>query len=468
MEWKARLINFLTKPHPQVTDLVERQRARLLAVLILFVFPIGLASGVIARLDREYPIRDNPELRIHVVALLLWSAAYLLSRSAHYRVGAWLAAILGIVSVSLISILTADPEELYNFVLLGIFATLMFRVHEALFIQLICLLAIVWVPFFQPAIPLRSVMGSVFIFVSFGLLLNYVAIQFIHQIEKERIEQLLESEASYRELLESSFQGVAVLQNERVTDLNYGFAKLFGYSPEEMKDFPLMELIARPARGQAAFYLQQGGVFETIGLRKDGTTFHIEVFTHRARYLKSKTHLLAVRDISSRKDLEARLFHEAFHDPLTGLPNRALLMDRLKQALERTKRNPKIQLAFVFIDLDNFKSVNDSHGHMMGDQVLKEFADRLTEAVRSTDTVSRLGGDEFVVLLDGVGEEKTDAVIRRIASVFDKPFGLDSHRIMLRGSLGLVPDIRVFSSAEEVLMQADIAMYREKKTSTNH
>ena len=114
--------------------------------------------------------------------------------------------------------------------------------------------------------------------------------------------------------------------------------------------------------------------------------------------------VVAHEDITERKRVEEQLVHDAFHDPLTGLPNRALFLDRLKHSISRAVRNKDYSFAVLFLDLDHFKFVNDSLGHLRGDQLLTEVARRIDGCVRSVDSVARLGGDEFAVLLDGIGD----------------------------------------------------------------
>ena len=165
-------------------------------------------------------------------------------------------------------------------------------------------------------------------------------------------------------------------------------------------------------------------------------------------------------------DLEsanARLQHDAFHDALTDLANRALFHDRLAHALEREKRDPTNPFAVLYLDFDRFKVVNDSLGHGVGDQLLVAIAERLLETVRPGDTVARLGGDEFTILL----EDLTDAseatlVAERIQKSFSRPLELVEHKVHISASVGVVSSRVGYNEAEEVLRDADIAMYRAK------
>jgi diguanylate cyclase (GGDEF)-like protein/PAS domain S-box-containing protein len=170
-----------------------------------------------------------------------------------------------------------------------------------------------------------------------------------------------------------------------------------------------------------------------------------------------------VHDITERKVLEDRLQHQAYHDPLTDLPNRRLFMDRLIRALERASGRRKHKVAVLFLDLDNFKVVNDSLGHEVGDQVLVAVGQRLKECLREEDAVARLGGDEFTLLLDkisGAGDAKE--VAERIIQALAVPFAIDGHAIFVTGSVGIAESDAVGGEPGDLLRAADIALYRAK------
>jgi diguanylate cyclase (GGDEF)-like protein/PAS domain S-box-containing protein len=171
--------------------------------------------------------------------------------------------------------------------------------------------------------------------------------------------------------------------------------------------------------------------------------------------------VLNTRDISERKQLEAQIRHQAFHDTLTGLANRALFKDRVEQALQEQshRREP---ITVLFLDLDNFKTINDSLGHSVGDQLLCAVAERLLSCVRVTDTVARLGGDEFAVLLKWVGVEGTLPIADRIATEMKEPFSLHGREVCISVSVGLAASSAAGERADELLRNADVAMYVAK------
>ena len=201
---------------------------------------------------------------------------------------------------------------------------------------------------------------------------------------------------------------------------------------------------------------------------KDGTTLRFEVqHTDLLHDEHVRGIVLNSRDVSERKEFEEQLAHQAFHDPVTNLANRALFSDRVEHALMRSQRGfPDI--AVVFIDLDDFKTVNDSLGHAAGDQVLQEVARRLRIAVRPTDTVARFGGDEFAVLLESVNDSSQAAdAAARILHALELPYEIDGKQVFPRASIGICLVDREDSvpEAAELLRNADVAMYMAKRDS---
>lgn len=178
-----------------------------------------------------------------------------------------------------------------------------------------------------------------------------------------------------------------------------------------------------------------------------------------------KTHRMAgsLTDITDHKRAEEQLLHDAFHDALTGLPNRALFMDRLGQSIAREKRRNEYLFAVLFLDLDRFKVVNDGLGHVIGDQLLIAMAQRLEASVRPGDTVARLGGDEFVILLDDI-RDLGDAtrVANRVQKELGLPFSLSGREVFTTASIGIALSSTGYDRPEDLLRDSDTAMYRAK------
>lgn len=174
-----------------------------------------------------------------------------------------------------------------------------------------------------------------------------------------------------------------------------------------------------------------------------------------------------VQDVTEQKTIEKQIEHIAHHDPLTDLPNRILLEDRSNRAIAYAKRN-HTKTALLFIDLDEFKVINDSLGHSLGDEILKQIAVRLGECLRETDTLGRLGGDEFIVILSNIGDEDNVTLIAdKLLKIFDDPFEIDDHHLSVSSSIGiaLYPDHG--ESFESLLQNADAAMHKAKELGKN-
>ncbi len=189
----------------------------------------------------------------------------------------------------------------------------------------------------------------------------------------------------------------------------------------------------------------------------------VQVQTQKSELEKTNQELTV--EISERKRAEERLSFDALHDGLTGLPNRVLFMDRLGQAIEYTKRRPDYLFSVLFLDLDQFKVVNDSLGHTVGDQLLVAIACQLKLRLRTSDTIARLGGDEFVFLLENIlAEGEVTLVANRILNELKSTFVILNHEVHISGSIGIVSSVANYNFPEEVLRDADIAMYRAKAT----
>ena len=170
------------------------------------------------------------------------------------------------------------------------------------------------------------------------------------------------------------------------------------------------------------------------------------------------------QDISQRKQIEAQLLRNAFYDGLTGLPNRILFLDRLRQAFERVKRRNSYRFGVLFIDLDGFKGINDRFGHGMGDDLLVATAQRLESCLRSGDTVARLGGDEFAVLLQDIkGLSEATNIAKRIQESLKAPLNFDELELMTTASIGIALSSNGYEDPGSLLRDADTAMYRAKQ-----
>ena len=269
--------------------------------------------------------------------------------------------------------------------------------------------------------------------------------------------------------------GQIVLWNPAATEI-------FGYSPSEALDMNIEVLVPdhlkkRHRAGLSHYqktghgrYVDSAELLELPATRKDGAEKWIEMSLNPIEPpgelgLDGKGFVLAiVRDVSKRKALEEQLTHKALHDSLTGLPNRALFVDRLEHALTHTARKGR-QLAVLFMDLDDFKYVNDTLGHEAGDRLLAMVAKRLQRSLRDQDTLARFGGDEFVVLVEDVMSGQVAVqVAERILKLLDPPFSLAEEELRISASIGVALSVHAASDQWGTLLsQADAAMYEAKR-----
>lgn len=262
--------------------------------------------------------------------------------------------------------------------------------------------------------------------------------------------------------------------------VNRAFERITGYSAEEVTG--KNPRILNSGQHDQAFFAQLWQTLLNTGLwngevmdrHKDGTLYPTQLTITAVKDAKGKTtHYVAFFfDISERKRTEEEIRHLAFFDALTNLPNRRLLMDRLNIALSASSRNKKYG-ALLFLDLDNFKTINDSQGHEAGDALLIEVANRLQACVREEDTVSRLGGDEFVVLIDGISKNAQEAsknisyVAEKIRTALANPYEVNGVAHHSSPSIGISVFFGNRVSAEELLRRADMAMYQAKDAGRN-
>lgn len=287
---------------------------------------------------------------------------------------------------------------------------------------------------------------------------------------------LQESEKRYQNLYDFAPDTYfAIAADGTIKSVNQLGADFLGYRKEELIGKPALSILF--ASDQLMFQRwftkifsekMVAGEMELRKVRKDNSVFWVR---ERSQLLfdeqeePTELHIIC-RDITERKQAEAQLLHNAFHDPLTNLPNRALFMDRLERSLNQAKRQEDYLVAVLFLDLDRFKVVNDSLGHTFGDQLLITIADRLTTCLRPTDTAARLGGDEFTILLEGI-KDISDAikVADRIQTELKLPLILGEQEVFTTASIGIALSDKGYSKPGELLRDADIAMYRAKALS---
>lgn len=293
------------------------------------------------------------------------------------------------------------------------------------------------------------------------------------------LEALREAEFRYRQIFEHASEGMFQSSREgRYLAANLALARMYGYeSPEQLiadlSDIQHRLYVDESRREAFCRLMEQDGKvshFESEVLRRDGKRIWI---SESARVVKSPSGQFicyegTVQDITERRSYEARLERQANHDQLTGLPNRSLLFDRLGQAMRRADRQGDT-VAVVFIDLDNFKFINDALGHAAGDALLVELSRRLSRQLRSFDTVARQGGDEFVLVLnDHAGVATVTSLLDRVMELIGKPLELGGRTLQVGASMGVSLYPQDGGDVDTLLKHADAAMYAAKDRGRNN
>ena len=315
------------------------------------------------------------------------------------------------------------------------------------------------------AFPVRDVMGKVNRFVGIA-----EDISKRHDAE----EALRKSEEQFRLTFELAPIGMAISNLKgKFTRVNQALCEALLYSEAELLELSFAE-ISHPDDWEIHHNLEQ------MLIASNESVFQIE-----KRFIAKNGHIvdtllkvLVVRDaqgqplhfnnqivdITERKSMEQQLLHDALHDALTGLPNRALFMDRLEQQLKRSQSQSGYLFAVLFLDLDRFKVVNDSVGHLIGDKLLIEIARRLEKSISPTDTVARLGGDEFTILLENISSKsEATLVAESIYQTLGFSFQIDGYELFTTASIGIALSSQGYEKPEDILRDADLTMYRAKE-----
>ena len=315
------------------------------------------------------------------------------------------------------------------------------------------------------AFPVRDVMGKVNRFVG-------IAEDITKRREAE--EALRKSEEQFRLTFEMAPIGMAISSlNGKFERVNQALCDALGYSQEELLGVSFAD-ISHPEDWDAHRNLEQKLI------EGEESNFQIEkrFIAKNRRIVDTLLKVLVVRDpdgkplhfnnqivdITERKSMEKQLLHDALHDALTGLPNRALFMDRLQQQLKRSQNKSSYLFAVLFLDLDRFKVVNDSVGHLIGDKLLIEIARRLEKSIAPTDTVARLGGDEFTILLENISSKlEATLVAESIYQTLSFPFQIEGYELFTTASIGIALSSVGYEKPEEIMRDADLTMYSAKE-----
>lgn len=328
----------------------------------------------------------------------------------------------------------------------------------------------------QPGTSFDTTLSAYLVGIGTFLILSFVFISVY--VDKKFEFQITKSERKFRSVFESANDAIILTDSKGIIlSWNKGARHIFGYFETEVSGKHLKLIV--PERYREAQqkgmerYLTTGNshmigkTVELQGLHKDGREFPIELSLATWAEDGSTYFSSIIRDISERKLAEAKIDRMIYLDPLTGLPNRLLLNDRLVRALDQAREN-KQTIGIFFIDLDRFKTINDTLGHRIGDLLLTEVAARLQDGLSKTDTVCRQGGDEFIILLPNCSTEEVTRRAQHIVDVFRHSFVLEGHEVFVTPSVGISMFPADGEDADTLIKHADTAMYRVKEEGKNN
>jgi diguanylate cyclase (GGDEF)-like protein/PAS domain S-box-containing protein len=300
-----------------------------------------------------------------------------------------------------------------------------------------------------------------------------VANETLEEKVRERTAELRESEMKYRTIFENTGAATIIVEKNMIISLaNSEFANISGFQKKEIESIKswlhfIDEKTQRKIRNGEIIkkHLEFDQIppnFECKFIDKDSA--QKDMLCSLAAIPGSDKSVVSLADITELKEAERQIYHQAFHDTLTSLPNRALFMEHLNMAVKRAKRRDDYRFAVLYLDIDRFKLVNDSLGHSVGDRLIGAFAGRIQESLRDIDTLGRFGGDEFVILLEDIeNSEYASGVADRLQQELKRPFMIEGKEVFAPASFGVVLNTRDYDEAEDIIRDADAAMYHAKE-----
>ena len=473
------VLHRVTAASQDIEGEADRARARILSVVLLLSVPVGLFGMVMFVVTRE----TAPPLQVPTMGLTigLLAVAWWLSRTAHWRVAAGIA-IAATLGNGLATAWWA-PDAI------GVQAGIAYTILPVLLTAVLCpfrttllvaslnLFAVMVVGWLHPAFDPIVQLDAIILVGTSGLVFTLLS-SFAENFMKQHATAAAELQVS-----EERFDLAARAANDGLWDwdMNTGLAWFSARWGQ------ILGIEIQQSDEALALWLDRVHPDDSAKLRAD-LSAHVAALsaefdnTHRIRHADGhyrwvharglavrdeagRVHRMAgsATDVTEQKQFEEQLLHDAFHDVLSGLPNRALFLNRLAHSIARAHRRSSHLFAVLFLDLDRFKIINDSMGHRAGDQLLVQLARRLEGCVRPGDTVARLGGDEFTILLDDI-EDPRDAefVADRILIALRQPFTMERQEIVMSASIGIALSTTGYHLPEDLIRDADTAMYKAK------
>ncbi len=465
---------------PKFTDQDDQRRANILVVSQFLVFFIVAAILVFTQITTPEHTETFLQGGLGMLAMVI---SYLFLRSGKIRIAAWMVEITGwlIFTLDLALIAGIRGVSVYGQFLMVIFAGLVISGKSAVVMTILTLAAnfgilrMETLGYLEKPMPLPANDTRLFIQTAYIIL----AAWFIYTADKVIWNALSGSRQvadQYRALFDLTSDGVVMIgldwkilsaNAQALQMLEYDEGEFVGMEVNRWEDFEDPDLMEK--RRTQILAGEDLPSFEEILIKKGGSRINVEMrltLVHDTGGQPLHVQCI-IRDITAQKEYEQQLQHQALHDPLTNLPNRILFENRYQLAHSPDDTDQRL-VAVLFVDLDNFKLVNDDFGHAVGDQVLMKLGDRMQSSLRESDTVARLGGDEFVIILEDVhNKEDVRKIVRKIQQNISQPMMFDGQQIHVTASIGINISEKSKLAETDLVKTSDSAMYQVKEDGKN-
>ncbi|MFP4382594.1 MAG: putative bifunctional diguanylate cyclase/phosphodiesterase [Spirochaetia bacterium] len=469
-----KLNNFLCKPWRDLESSERDRQSRLLSGVLLIIIGVG---AVMVMQWQMIPSHTPQANIVTIIALVFLAFLYIANRAGFFR----LASVAAVLAMTAAIFLASIPDQnnanvgmLYFIVVPILFSAIFFPLKLSILYGISAVGGMIVFELLYPNLPLDTVPTNTTMILA-GLLI--LSTWYKDMIEKERQSELIESEGRFRTLVHHTPEAILLIDSEQDSVIEF--------NRQAVKFFPEMETIQCPfpvndlRRYGNTFYSQfRRGI--NLSAKGEDTAKEIKILRDGERGITCDTQFIGIpkmedrrvvvtlQDITERKERELKLYFLANHDSLTKLPNRNLLNERMEAAINRSTRTTR-PFALLFMDLDNFKHINDVFGHPVGDHLLVFLAERFKQHLRGTDTVARLGGDEFAVLVEELDSPvSVIPVIRKLISITTNPVQLQNREISITTSIGVSIYPQDGEKPEELLKNADAALYFTKSSGKNN
>ena len=466
---------------PEFANQDDQRRANILVVSQFVVFFIVAAILVFA----QNTTPEHTETLLQGgLGMLSMVVSYFFLRNRKIKISAWIIAITGwlIFTLDLAFIAGIRGISTYGQFLMVIFSGLVISGKSALLMTILTLsanfgiLRMETLGYLDKPMPLPANDTRWFIQTAYSILAA-IYIWTADRVIWQALSKSRQAADQYRALFDLTSDGVVMIGLDwKIISANAQALQMLGYGEDEFvgmevnrwEDFEDPDLMEK--RRSQILAGDDLPTFEEVLIKKGGIRFDVEMSLSLVNGSDDQPHHVQciIRDVTARKEYEQQLQHQALHDPLTNLPNRILFENRYQLAHSPDEENQSL-IAVLFVDLDNFKMVNDDFGHAVGDQVLMKLGDRMQLSIRESDTVARLGGDEFVIILEDIhNKEDVRKVVRKIQQNISQPMMFDGQQIHVTASIGINISEKSKLSETDLVKTSDSAMYQVKEDGKNN